>query len=524
MLTDFLTLGEAGVRPYAEWRKTTTLYYPVIDENPEAFLLSRAGQRATLLARNYTDIVFYADNRGNPAVLPEFSLWDDPDTFRARAQECIDDGLSVHVFLSQKGLFEAVNGHVPPTIAEVKAAWSTFVPAVDDLVTTWCVCLEGNRSLTDDEHNELGAHLRTLTAKPIAGHFLGGNWIALGPWMTDIWYQHKFGSGSRTPWILKSYPGLLEKAVEKGLVFTAFEYNHQTTEVVSMLLGKLLRELGVTSFGNGIGEVEWAPVGEVIGGGPVIDLAAILDAIASNDLLRAALEAAICHVPDPVGEITFVGADVPVMPGKVATVTPTIHASAVADDFMVALVTKSAQANSEWADDGGGGNGWVKLLEYWNGGGKNREVAIYYKLHSGSETNPTFTHGIANGRTGGAICVFRGVDPTTPWDVIYDERLHVKSQTNLTNPTPKAITTVTDGARVFILGYLTDYTLGTHGPSAGYTLRVSNNHNDANLHGATKKIATAGVETPGPLTNSGSSNGEESTFVTLALRPAAVIE
>ncbi len=299
MLTDFLTLGEAGVRPYADWQKTTTLYYPITDENPGAFLLSRAEQRATLLARNYTDIVFYADGRGAPGHFPEFSLWSDPVTFRARAQECVDDGLGVHVFLSQKGLFEETSDHTPPTIAEVKAAWSSFVPAVDDLVTTWCVCLEGDRSLTEDEHNELGAHLRTLTAKPIAGHFLGSQWPDLGPWMTDIWYQHKMGSGSRLSWILWAYPGLLNKAVTRGVKFTAFEYNHQSSEIVSMLIGKVLRELGVTSFGNGISEVEWAPVGEAIGAGDPasVDLAAILDAIASDDSLRVALEDVICPEP-----------------------------------------------------------------------------------------------------------------------------------------------------------------------------------------------------------------------------------
>ena len=310
MLTDFLTLGEAGVRPYADWQKTTTLYYPITDENPGAFLLSRAEQRATLLARNYTDIVFYADGRGAPGHFPEFSLWSDPVTFRARAQECVDDGLGVHVFLCQKGLFEETSEHTPPTIAEVKAAWSTFVPAVDDLVTSWCVCLEGNRSLTDAQHNELGAHLRTLTAKPIAGHFLPADWPVMGSWMTDIWYQHKAGSGSRLSWILWAYPGKLNTAVNRGLTFTAFEYNHKSSEIVSMLIGKVLRELGVTSFANGISEVEWAPVGEAIGAGDPasVDLAAILDAIASDDTLRTALEDVICPELTPVDLVAILDA------------------------------------------------------------------------------------------------------------------------------------------------------------------------------------------------------------------------
>ncbi|KKK92099.1 hypothetical protein LCGC14_2706350, partial [marine sediment metagenome] len=53
--------------------------------------------------------------------------------------------------------------------------------------------------------------------------------------------------------------------------------------------------------------------------------------------------------------ITFIGADAPDTPGVSGTTTPTIHASAAADDFMVAVVGKAGVADGAWADDGGGG-------------------------------------------------------------------------------------------------------------------------------------------------------------------------
>ena len=100
------------------------------------------------------------------------------------------------------------------------------------------------------------------------------------------------------------------------------------------------------------------------------------------------------------------------------SLTFTIPAGAQADDFMVAFVKQSENTGQQtWDDDGGGGNGWTQLAYNRTTGGRDQETAVYWKIHTGSESNPTFTwnSGGTNEPMSGSLMVYRGVDTLTPF-------------------------------------------------------------------------------------------------------------
>ena len=108
--------------------------------------------------------------------------------------------------------------------------------------------------------------------------------------------------------------------------------------------------------------------------------------------------------------ITFIGGSTVDQAGALA-LTLTIDGSATTNDFMIAFVKQCENTSQRiWDDDGGGGNGWIQLDYNRTTGGRDMETSIYWKIHDGSESNPTFTwnSGGTNEPMSGTLLVYRG--------------------------------------------------------------------------------------------------------------------
>lgn len=221
--------------------------------------------------------------------------------------------------------------------------------------------------------------------------------------------------------------------------------------------------------------------------------------------------------------ITFVNSTV-VMTSGGASLTPAIPTGAQSGDLMVAICFRGGNGASEtWDDNGGGGNGWTALSpNNYDATDRDVESRLFYKIHTGTESDPTFTHGGSYA----LVCIllaFRGVDNTTPFDVTYNNTNHYVYATDTANPTNSAITTVTDGAWAILLCGQTDNNITGIVVPTGYTARGDSAGNlNRQAFVATKEIATAGTETPAAWANTGADGTEESQAYTLAIRPAGV--
>ena len=220
--------------------------------------------------------------------------------------------------------------------------------------------------------------------------------------------------------------------------------------------------------------------------------------------------------------ITFV-AQTNAEAGAAKSIGATIPVGTALNDFMVAfLIAGSGDGEEAWDDDGGGSNGWTQLVNNFEATGRDTEGAIYYKKAGSSEPDPTFTiiTGTGTKNLGVAIQTFRGVDTTTPFDVVYSNVGHYHHEENDNSPTPDAITTATDAAWVvLLLGGTHEWSSGS--PPTNYTQRVTLEANNRNIYAATREIATAGTETPNSW--AGATTVAESQSYTLALRPASAV-
>ena len=197
------------------------------------------------------------------------------------------------------------------------------------------------------------------------------------------------------------------------------------------------------------------------------------------------------------------------------TMVVNVPASIQEDDFLIASVLDADGDIHTIAS-----TGWTELTQRdegaWN-------ANLWYKKATASEGSTyTWTVTSANVRRGAiGIMAFRGVDTTTPWDVTYVEGDHRQGAFGLSAPTPKPITTNTDGAMVVISfqgengGTQSAYT-----QPSGYTEvhDYAVNNFGLTLGTAYKKVDTKGTETPGSYTSS-VTDADQALF-TLALKPA----
>lgn len=204
------------------------------------------------------------------------------------------------------------------------------------------------------------------------------------------------------------------------------------------------------------------------------------------------------------------------------SVTVTIPAGSVADDLLIATVTRDARNNNSgtWSTP----PGWSQLHEGVDTSGRDRRTALYYKIHSGSETDPTFiTNAGQNEHLSGMIHAYRDVDTSNPFDVAFVAGSHKDDGANDATPTNPQVTTNTDDAVVVIVHLATHDDITTATPPTNYTLRgtiIGSAKDHRQQVVADTAVSTAGTEVPGEWQHTTSDpNDQEYTVYTLVLRP-----
>lgn len=208
---------------------------------------------------------------------------------------------------------------------------------------------------------------------------------------------------------------------------------------------------------------------------------------------------------------------------SVAAMTPTIPATVQSGDFMLVIVKSSSNSAAEvWDDDGGGGNGWTRQAYNRTTGGRDQETAIYWKFHTGTETNPTFTLG-ANQPMSLNFVAYRGVDTTSP---IND--LTWEWNQNDANPPNPSVTVNNADTRVVCMHAATHDDITTPAAPTGFTMRaqVWNGTNDdhRNLFTADIAIASAQEYSPPNWQHSVSNTTPEYQTYSIALNASLAIQ
>lgn len=217
--------------------------------------------------------------------------------------------------------------------------------------------------------------------------------------------------------------------------------------------------------------------------------------------------------------ISFIGSNTQDSGGALS-LTFTIPGAAQADDFMVAFVKQSENTGGQiWDDDGGGGNGWIRLAYNRTTSGRDQETAIYYKIHSGSESNPTFTWntgGTAEPMSG-SLLVYRGVDVNTP----IQDWAFLQAQNDANPPNP-GVNLAATPSQVLCFHAATHDDISAVAAPTGFTLRTqvwSGTANDHRNHfTADLSVATSGSYTPPDWQHSVLNTTPEYHTYTLALQ------
>ena len=220
--------------------------------------------------------------------------------------------------------------------------------------------------------------------------------------------------------------------------------------------------------------------------------------------------------------ITFVGSDFDAE-GDAEQITLTWPSVQAGD---VAIVTAQAYLDEE--EGGWSVSGFTKIAEKNIESGTDISGAIFYKVCTGSESgNLVVRLDDEEGSCSAAVHIYRGCDTSTPLDVTYVEALHYQWTANDATPTLKPITTVTDGALVFVSCVGVNESVATTEmvPPLNYTLRAAFGYPGYNHRWqclADRVVAIAGVETPGAwLHGTVRDNYCETIGFTIALRPGS---
>ena len=170
--------------------------------------------------------------------------------------------------------------------------------------------------------------------------------------------------------------------------------------------------------------------------------------------------------------VSYVGGDTQTNAGALA-LTMTIPAGAQSGDLMIAFMKQSENTGQQtWDDDGGGGNGWTREDYNRTTGGRDQETAVYWKIHDGSESNPTFTwntSGTTEPMTG--ILVVYRTDGT--WANSGNGLIELSWQwaQNDCNPPNPSVTITESPANIVVFHAATHDDISSVGAPTGYTLR-----------------------------------------------------
>ncbi|MCA3574828.1 MAG: hypothetical protein IOC86_13015 [Aestuariivirga sp.] len=143
---------------------------------------------------------------------------------------------------------------------------------------------------------------------------------------------------------------------------------------------------------------------------------------------------------------------------------------------------------------------------------------VFWKLMPGTpDTSITLPLASSSVEQSAIAMVFRGVDPTTPFDAT---RVTASSTTTAT-PNPAQITTVTNNAVVVVMASSNSEDAVVTSPS-GYSTAIVASIGDSQSYACYKAIPSAGAENPAAFTNVANPSGQDIYgCTTLALRPAA---
>src|SRR3989339_455671 len=149
-MTDFLTLpspGPGGTTWYARANSS-----------------DRQTCRETITGKGYTHLYLSVTSSSH-------NYYGNSSGFRVFLQELVNDGIKPVVWLtSDTGPWK------DQSISSIKSDLSAFIPAIDNLVSSYCLGIEVDEYWTSGESDQIASHMQTLTVKPIGIHQLPGKW------------------------------------------------------------------------------------------------------------------------------------------------------------------------------------------------------------------------------------------------------------------------------------------------------------------------------------------------------------
>jgi hypothetical protein len=206
-----------------------TIFYATAD--PAARTRCRNGVKS----RGYTHLyISVASSRHD--------FFDNAPGFARLLRELVNDGIKPVVWLTSD-----TGGWKDQSMAKIKADLASFIPQIDSLVSSYSLGVEVDEFWTKSEADQIGNHLRTLTAKPIAAHQTTGRWdYCRSTWCSYMVLQYGFGQTESV------VARMTRQAIaDLGKPVVAGEYNEGPSELVSVRLGDAAVAAGAVGFGNG---------------------------------------------------------------------------------------------------------------------------------------------------------------------------------------------------------------------------------------------------------------------------------
>lgn len=214
--------------------------------------------------------------------------------------------------------------------------------------------------------------------------------------------------------------------------------------------------------------------------------------------------------------ITFVSAN-QTSNASQTTLTPSEPASVAQDDIIICLAAIHS-AGGTWTDPAD----FTEIDQEDTAPTYQWTTYVGYKIR-GSDAGSGYQFSVSSGAAQIAVSLvaFRGVDLTTPFDVTFVKGSHYVEHDNSVTGAGQPITTATNGAEVVLLQHWSGSVAGfTLLPPSGYTSRSEVLAASRTNFIVSKNVASAGTETPGVFTTTGSATIHDSSVYTLALRPA----
>ena len=207
----------------------------------------RAEIRAELKERGYTHIYLYVANGGDYGRSSPYNFYENPGEFRNILQELVADGIQPVVWLAPDDSSQFHATYDPDRLAET---WRSFIPQIDDLVSSYVVGLEMDEYWSSGEQDQLGRSLNELTGKPIFVHYRSGTWEGVrASWADGIVYQ--YGLDQSAEQIADRTRYLLSQLEPMGKALVAGEYAYRTDEEHARRLGDAAISAGAHGTGNG---------------------------------------------------------------------------------------------------------------------------------------------------------------------------------------------------------------------------------------------------------------------------------